>query len=482
MHEQYDVKKLQFRGAFGISTTNAMLDQVLHNVALDFDNQYMRKFIALNPKEAATRLVDGGNVLLATKVDGEGTYVYFDAETGSFSFSAGGRVRVGYPALNAMHERLKGLGHKKALLRCELCLPHQSGARLGVSEVIRISFSGTDAELASLRLLLLDIVMLDGKDLRANQNDFAAQYELMKQLAPADDKAAFASMQANIVSEKEVMSSFATLINAGHEGIVLRRLNRAETWKIKPHRSIDAVVIGFVEGEFEEQYGVNSLLTAVLLPGSDVWLQSFARVGSGISDEMRVKLLEQLRQLKVDAPVAMTDSSGREIHFIKPSLVAELHGEDLQYSDAGKEIKSQIFSWDKSAQKYQFLGMGPCPKLTFPRFAGFREDKDWTSGGVRSEQLGIQARPTPSTASAGGEAKVIRREVYTKGEILRKLVVVHKPGSDSFPYLIYWTDYSAKRAEALKISLDVASDELRMEALVNQLKAENLPKGYTQVA
>ena len=76
---------------------------------------------------------------------------------------------------------------------------------------------------------------------------------------------------------------------------------------------------------------------------------------------------------------------------------------------------------------------------------------------------------------------MVRREVYAKGEMLRKLVVVHKAGDLPFPWLVYWTDYSAKRAEALKVTLDVAATEERAQALAEQLLKENLTKGFVRV-
>ena len=77
--------------------------------------------------------------------------------------------------------------------------------------------------------------------------------------------------------------------------------------------------------------------------------------------------------------------------------------------------------------------------------------------------------------------EIIRREVYGKGEMLRKLVVVRKGGELSYPYLIYWTDYSARRAEALKVSLDLAATVERAEAIASELLEKNLAKGWERI-
>ena len=491
-----DFAKLQMRGRYGVATGSAVSDQVLLGIALEFDNQVMRKMQSLSPHDLAARLTGDSDVLVATKVDGEGTYVYFDATPDTlypaFAFSAGGRVRLGFPALDALCAKLKASGVQKALLRCELCLPLDASqsARAGVAEVIRVSFSGTEAELATLKLVALDLVMLDGKDLRANQHDFAQTLSLLQKLVGTDQSALAHCMASEIVPEKNVKSVFDRLIAEGHEGIVVRRLNRADVWKVKPHRTIDAVIIGFVEGALEAQYGITSLLTALCYPVESTagLMQTFARVGSGLSDADRVAMLDRLRALKVDGPIAMTDSSGRAVHFIRPELIAEIHGEDLIVSEGAKQLQTQLVRWDKASESYQFLGLSPCPRLSFARFSKLREDKDWADGGARIAQIGAFSAPNlsasndpaASTNAAPADTKIVRREVYLKGEMLRKLVVVHKPSAGEFPYLLYWTDFSAKRAEPLKVSIEIAADAARAEQLAARMLAENLAKGWVK--
>ena len=51
-------------------------------------------------------------------------------------------------------------------------------------------------------------------------------------------------IKKTVIPEKEVAKVFARRVGAGEEGLVVRRLQRLEIAKIKPHISIDAVVIG----------------------------------------------------------------------------------------------------------------------------------------------------------------------------------------------------------------------------------------------
>ncbi|MGQ0799461.1 MAG: ATP dependent DNA ligase [Pseudomarimonas sp.] len=481
-----DRAKLSFKGRYGIATSGAVTDPVLLSVAQDFDNQVMRKIEALAPSDLASRYAGRDPVLVSTKYDGESVFIYYEQGTEPFCFSASsGRVRIGLRALDALAERLQAEAVNKTLLRGELILPDtaEGERRLGVSEVIRASFSGSDEEIARLQLVLLDAVMLDGRDLRANQSNFTETQALLERLGGRDETAPVFAMAAEVVNEAEVPACFERIVQGGGEGIVVRRLGRAEARKVKPHRSVDAVLIGFVEDDFEGQYGVASLLTALVYPaetGQAPQLQIFARVGSGLSDAERVKLLDQLRPLAVPAPLAMTDSSGRAIHFIRPERVAELHGEDLVSSEGGREQRTQLLRWNADSATYEFLGLSTCPRLSFARFSKLRGDKNWQDGGARIAQVSSALRPTPLQSDRS--AKLQRREVYAKGEMLRKLVVVEKADPElPFPYLIYWTDYSARRAEPLKVSLQVAATPERAHALAEKLLAEELSKGFVRV-
>jgi len=288
-----DRAKLSLTGRYGIATGGAVTDPVLLSVATDFDHQVMRKIAGISPVDLKAGCTDRSDVLVTTKYDGEGVFVWFEQGSEAFAFWPAGRVRLGFPALDELSQKLSAHGVKKALLRCELCLAHSDGPREGVAEVIRASFSGDAAQIARLRLVGLDVVMLDGRDMRAQQAQFKETFDLLGRLLGVDEQALCQQMHGQIVPERDAPALFEKLLARGAEGIVLRRLNRAEAWKVKPHKSVDAVVLGFIEGEFEGQYGVTSLLTGLSYPveSGAAYLQTFVRVGSGLSDVERIAML-----------------------------------------------------------------------------------------------------------------------------------------------------------------------------------------------
>jgi len=473
-------------GDYHLAPGGAVTDRMLLEVAGQFENQVIRKITAVTPDQLGKRYNSSEPILATTKYDGEGIFLSFDEDNGLIAFNApSGRVRIGLPAMAALEKALRAQKIGRALLRAELYLPKtdQHEKRPTISEVLRVSFNGTVDEVAHLKLAILDIIMLDGRDLRPNEEKFEETWKLLGKLFGDDETTPYHRPAGTILPEKEVAALFEQRISEGAEGLVLRRLKRFDAAKVKPHLSIDAVVIGYVEGEFEGNYGIASLLTALTYQDQKEnrqWLQTFARVGSGFTDSQREEFLKTFSALRVDAPLAMTDSDGRPVHFVKPVHLVELHGEDLvSTSSRDRQHRTQLFSEDGG--QYQFQGLTPFPRMTFATFAQLRPDKDIKTGGARIEQVIPEARLPHIQEEERQSPEILRREVFVKGEMVRKLVLLRtggNPSQERLPYMVYWTDFSGKRKDPLKITTEAAWTQSRAMALADKLIADNVTKGF----
>lgn len=477
-------KLLPKPGGSRFAPSGAVTDKILLDIASQYETTVSRKMIAIKPDELPKRFQGTEPILETNKYDGEGVFVYYEDGKDPFTFNAwSGRVRMGLAALTDLQQQLKKAAVRKALLRAELYLPDtKEGKRSGIADVIRASFSGGEADLARLRLAMLDVIMLDGKDLRPNQEHFKDTWQLLEKFFGAKPDRPCHRAEGTIVPEKEIEQVFKTRTSVGCEGLVIRHLNRSDLVKVKPHITVDAAVVGYVEGEFEGQFGVTSILTALTYPNkqnNSTYFQTLARVGSGLSDAQRLEFKDLFSSVKTEAPIAMTDSDGRAVSFVKPKYVLELEGDDLLVTSSGtRENRTQLFGWDSN--RFDFKGLVPCPRLTFPIFAKLRSDKDIGSGGARLEQI-IKNPVLPSFEKAAPvQPQVLRREVYTKAEAVRKLVIVRQSAENCVPYLVYWTDFSAKRKDPLKVSSAFAFTESRANALAEQLLAENVTKGFVR--
>jgi hypothetical protein len=492
-----DISKLVPKvGNYQIATRGAVIDLTLLDIASQYETQVSRKMVSLLQDQLAKRFSTTELILQTTKVDGEGVFIYFDRASKvpnqtCFCFNApSGRVRIHFPALDALERALLKSSVQKGLFRAELYLSEQiNDRRATIGDVLRTSFSESVEAIAKLKLAMLDIIMLDGKDLRANQSQFEITWNLLGEIFGSDPTALFHRPQGAIVPENQLSQIFTEKITAGEEGMVVRRLQRGEIYKIKPRLSLDAVVIGYVAGEFEGMYGVTSMLVAMNYPLTEpkndnkgdrkIYFQTLVRIGSGMNDEQRLEFLNLFDGIHVDTPLTMTDSDGRPIQFVKPEHIVELSGEDLVNNVPGADRPNltQLMEWNGS--NYRFIGLYPCPRPTFATFTQLRLDKQVRDGGARLEQITSDPQLPQLQAIAPTATKVIRREVYTKStDMVRKLVVIENSGEQSIPYLVYWTDFSSKRKEPLKVSVSYALTETRAHALSEQLIAENILKGW----
>ena len=313
------------------------------------------------------------------------------------------------------------------------------------------------------------------------------EWDKLEELVGTCNKDLVHRVEGEITAGKEIQKVFEQKVEAGEEGIVVRLLDKADSYKIKPKQTVDCVIIGYVEGKVGNAIGVTSLLGALNYPhkgnANEIVLQSFIRVGAGISDELRIHLLDQLKVLKVEKPIPITDSEGRPVWFVKPKLIIEIIGDDIVAADyAKKPYRTQAFSWNSKKTEYAYIGVSECPKLLFPAFSKVREDKDFDSKGARIKQVLDKAKQPVKKKSGAKKPKIIHRAVYRKADAVRKLVVTER-GTDeeTIPYVVYFTDYSAGRKDPLKITTQYAYSKDRKEFLVRRLLEKNIKKGWEEV-
>ena len=472
-----------------MAVSGGVNDSVLLDIGARYEENLSRNLSALHPDEVKKRFDRVKELLWTTKYDGEGVLVFYDKDQDAFAFSApSGRARMGLPALDELSKKLKKSGVSKALFRAELYLPVKKGERRPtIADVVRVSFGTDEGEVAALRFALFDIVMLDGEDMRDDGDSFREEWDKLEELVGTSTKDLAHRVEGEITSGKEIQKTFEQKVAAGEEGIVVRLLDKADSYKIKPKQTVDCVVMGYVEGKVENAIGVTSLFGALNYPvkgkAKELVLQSFARVGSGFGNELRVQLLGQLKALKVENPIPMTDSDGRPVWFVKPELIIEMNGDDLVAADSGKKPRrTQAFSWDPKKSEYSYAGLAPCPRLVFPTFSKVREDKNIDAGGSRIEQVMDKAKPPAKKKGGGKKPKVIQRSVYRKADAVRKLVVTERGADDeTIPYVVYFTDYSAGRKDPLKVTTQYAQTKARKEVLVERLLEKIIKKGWEEV-
>jgi len=470
-------------GDYEIAQTDGICDPLLLGTATKHEEALSRCFKAFAPADIPSRFGGVKRLHWSEKYDGEGTMLFYDEKVEAVAFAApSGRARIGLKALKEAAAALKAKGIKKALLRGEIYLPTEKGKpRPSIAEVTRASFSTEKGAADKLRLALYDILMLDGKDHRDDGGGFDEEWKKLGEVFGEDHAKAVHRARGGWCSGDGLGKVLDQVLAESGEGIVVRHEKERDYAKIKPRLTIDAAIMGYVEGSFEGKIGVRNILVGLTYPakGETTVFQTLARTGSGIDDKMAVALLERLRGLKVEANLLLNDADGREVHFVKPEIIVEVEGEDwIRNRSDGRPVRTQAFSWDGKKGVWTYAGIADCPRMIFPTFRKLREDKSIKDGGARIAQALENAVP-PAKPSAAKAAEVIERQVYRKGkDSIRKFVLAKRGGEDALPYVFCFTDFSASRKDPLKVTTEYAYTEKRGRALLDASLAENVKKGW----
>lgn len=179
---------------------------------------------------------------------------------------------------------------------------------------------------AGLRLVLFDLLHLDGVDLRPAP--LLERRRLLKQLLQAAPSPVLAFSEG---IEGDGDAVFAAAVEAGLEGIISKRSDapyrggRGNDWvKVKHVASEEFIVVGYTLPR-GSRHGFGSLLLATQRRGA---LHYAGRVGSGFNDELLRTLGERLESLRTDVatvelPAHVPFSLGT-VRWVKPQIVVEV--------------------------------------------------------------------------------------------------------------------------------------------------------------
>jgi len=289
-----------------------------------------------------------------------------------------------------------------------------------------------------------------------------------------------------VESRKDIASLFQDIVvKENEEGIVVQSDN-GPTYKIKPLITLDAVVVGFSEGEGSRANKLKELLLA--LKTSENEYLTIAKVGNGFTDEQRDSILKELEIQKVDSDYVEVSSSNIAFTMVKPIKVVEFSCLDVYNENSKGTIKKMSLKFEKDS--YSAVYKKPSVSVTAGVFLSFRDDKK-----VNTEDVGISQitkilplETNEKSISELKESKLLHREVYVKEskEIkkIRKFVVwkTNKEESNEFPAFVYhYTDYSPGRKDPLKKEIKISENLKQIEEVLKAELEDNVKKGWEKV-
>ncbi len=431
---------------------------------VQYKNRVASRLLGVSVDDVATRVPDGVDYFASVKLDGH--FAGCIAKAGQIQFFNRSGKELKLPKLAEAVKKV--LGDKDIALAGELYVPHAERERsFAVSEAV------ADEAAHDLHFAAFDVIgASDPLDVTLKQ---------LEALLPATGKLHLIAQQT-INSRAAVLNLYAQHVQQkGAEGIVLRASDRSG-FKLKTRHHLDLVVIGYSEGSGEQAGLLRNMLLAAMHP--DGTLQVVGKAGGGFSDAQRRDWLVQLGAMRTSSEFVEVAERQTAFEMVRPEWVVECSCIDMLTEDGGRPV-SKMSLRHSADHGYTTAGARPCVNMISPVFIRLRDDKTVNPTDLRFSQISDVVELASLEAASGGPSTPLKREVYvkeTKGEVaVRKFVAwkTNKESTGKYPaYVLFYTDFSASRAEPLKQDITVAATEETVMTLFAQAVAENIKKGW----
>lgn len=470
-------------GNYATGPANALKDPMLHPKV----QMYRRKMAAtMRPldKSDISQKIPTDNYHISRKIDGEFTVLLFDGES-AITVNPGGTVRTGLDFMAEAASLLKKAGIKQAAIAGELYVqPDEDKTRPRVRDVMLIARKPeNESEVKRLKFAAFDILECDQKTypLYADSwNAIGAIFGEGKNIHPVETV-----IGENPAQIKEYFQQWVEV--EGAEGVVVRGQSSG-IFKIKPRHNIDAIVLGFTEGTGDRVGMIHDVLVGIMR--KDETFQLLTHVGGGFTEELRRKLLSDLKDIVVDSEYSEINTDRVAYRMVEPKYIIEISCLDLMAETTRQgTIDKMLLNWNASQKRYEVIRRMPLVNAISPQFVKFREDKSVNPEDLRIEQITDLVEVPLADRSAKEyklpESTLLKRRVATKtlkgAEMVRKLVMwkTNKESADEYPaYVLHFTDFSPNRKDPLSREIRVSNSEEQIEALWLEMEKKNFVRGW----
>jgi len=444
-------------------------------LAKEYKRKTASRYLPVSSEEITTKIIESGEYAVSKKYDGHLYLLYFDGKK-SILYNHGGRQLADLGLLKEADELLKGKC-KEVVLAGELFL-HKEGERSRSFDLT----SALDDNHKDIQYKVFDILTLDGEEKDFNIKELDTKLkELLK-----GGKSVSSVENSFVESRKDIESLFQDIVvKENEEGIVVQSDN-GPTYKIKPLITLDAVVVGFSEGEGSRENKLKELLLALKISENEYL--TIAKVGNGFTDEQRDSIFKELEKQKVDSDYVEVSSSNIAFIMVKPIKVVEFSCLDVYNENSKGCIKKMCLTFEN--ESYFAVFKKPSVSITAGVFLSFRDDKKVNTEDVGISQITkiISLETNEKSNSELKESKLLHREVYVKEskgiKKVRKFVVwkTNKEESNEFPAFVYhYTDYSPGRKDPLKKEIKVSENQKEIEMVLKTEIEDNVKKGWEKV-
>ena len=447
----------------------------IKQTAQQYKRQTASRYLPVGAQEITTKIIEAESYGVSTKHDGHFYLLSFDGKKATLT-NHGGNVIDDLPLLKEASAVLKGKC-KSVVLAGELYL-HKEGGRTRSFDMT----SALDDKSADIYFAAFDLLTLDGEQVSLNLKSLDAKLNAVL----SGGKSLHAIKNSIVESRKDIAALYKSIVeDGGHEGIVVRSHN-GPTYKIKPLITLDAVILGYSEGQGSRAGMLKEVLVGLCVAKDEYLL--LTKVGNGYSEDERIKLLKDLEKKKVDSGYIEVSGSNVAFTMVAPNQVVEFSCLDVFAENSKGGISKMCLSYKDGT--YTATGKQPMASVISPVFIKMRTDKnpDTEDAGLSQITKIISLDKDAAKKLDLKKSEILLREVYVKKsrgmKMVRKFMVwkTNKEATGEYPaYVYHYTDFSAGRSEMLKKEIKVSDSKKQIEEIFAAEVLENVKKGWEKV-
>lgn len=443
--------------------------------AQKYKRQTASRYLPVGAEEITSKIMEAESFAVSTKHDGHFYLLSFDGTKATLT-NHGGRVITDLPLLNEASALLKDKC-KTVVLAGELYLYKKDGRTRSFDMTAALDDKSADIYFAAF-----DLLTLDGEQVSLNLKLLDEKLNAVL----SGGKSLHAIKNSIVESRKDIAALYKSIVeDGGHEGIVVRSHN-GPTYKIKPLISLDAVILGYSEGQGSRAGMLKEVLVGLCVAKDEYLL--LTKVGNGYSEDERIKLLKDLEKKKVDSRYIEVSGSNVAFTMVAPNQVVEFSCLDVFGENSKGGISKMCLSYKDGT--YTATGKQPMASVISPVFIKMRTDKnpDMEDAGLSQITKIISLDKDAAKKLDLKKSEILLREVYVKKskgmKMVRKFMVwkTNKEATGEYPaYVYHYTDFSAGRSEMLKKEIKVSDSKKQIEEIFAAEVLENVKKGWEKV-
>ena len=444
----------------------------MKETAQKYKRQTASRYLPVGVGEITTKIMEAESYWVSIKHDGHFFLLSYDGEKATLT-NHGGTVIDDLPLLKDAPALLNGKC-KNIVLAGELYLHNEDGRTRSFDMTAAL-----DDKSAAIYFAAFDLLSLDGEQVSMDIKSLDQKLNAVL----CEGKALHAVKNSFVESRKDIAALYKEIVeDGGHEGIVVRSQN-GPTYKVKPLITLDAVILGFAEGQGSRAGMLKEVLVGLCVAKDEYIL--LTKLGNGFSEDERIKLLKELEKKKVDSGYIEVSRSNVAFTMIAPNQVVEFSCLDVFGENSKGVISKMCLSYKDGT--YTAMGKQPMASVISPVYVKVRTDKkpDTDDAGLSQITKIISLDTNANEKLDLKKSEILSREVYVKEskgmKMVRKFMVwkTNKEATGDYPaYVYHYTDFSAGRAEMLKKEIKVSDSEEQIEEIFAAEVLKNVKKGW----